>query len=329
MIMRFGSFVMSPALPSEDAQLRVRPAACTQIANPASGAEFSLFPSRNQGYNPTRDPPAIAETMIQSSFVLLKGIGASTERRLWDIGIRDWALFLEAPVLPGISLQRKGLYDAVLREAGAHIQRRQSRYFTKLLKPRDHWRLFETFQAGALYVDIETTGAPPEHGEITVVGLYRQGQMISLVRGESLTEERLHEEFDRADLLVTFFGSVFDLPYLHAKFPNVRLSHPHFDLCFAARRLGLEGGLKRIESSLGIERPNDLQGLDGWEAVRLWQAWCHGKPAALQRLLRYNEADTKNLEPLARHVFRTLADRYGPLPSQDRRRPAPMHSHAG
>ena len=121
-----------------------------------------------------------------------------------------------------------------------------------------------------------TNGAPPPYGDVTVVGLYADGQMTSLVRGISLTEERLHMEFSRYDLLVTFFGSIFDIPYLRAKYPGLVLDQPHVDLCFAARRLGLAGGLIQIEALMGIQRPADVQGLDGWEAVRLWNAWERG-----------------------------------------------------
>ncbi len=250
--------------------------------------------------------------MLQSTFVLLKGIGPHTERRLWQIGITDWQTFLASPSLPGMTPERKLSYDAVLSQALSHLQARQSRYFSKCLKPRDHWRLFDTFKARALYLDIETTGAPPNQGEITVVGLYRDSEMISLVQGESLTQDRLNQEFARCDVLVTFFGSVFDLPYLRAKFPGLLCDQPHFDLCFAARRLGLEGGLKRIEATVGIQRSADLQGVDGWEAVRLWSAWRSGEAASLDRLLRYNESDTRNLAPLAELIFQQLAERYGP-----------------
>lgn len=80
--------------------------------------------------------------------------------------------------------------------------------------------------------------------------------------------------------LVTFFGSVFDIPYLCAKFPGLRLPPWHFDLCFAARRLALQGGLKHIEQTLGIERSESIRGLDGWDAVRLWSrggSWGPGR----------------------------------------------------
>lgn len=250
--------------------------------------------------------------MLQSTFVLLKGVGESTERRIWDSGIPDWQAFLARDSLPGIAPARKRSYDADIELAIRHLQEGHSRHFSRCLKARDRWRLFEAFRSQAVYLDIETTGGPPDYGEVTVVGLFAHGRMTSLVRGESLTEDRLAFELSKYHLVLTFFGSVFDLPYLRAKFPRVVLDHPHIDLCFAARRLGLGGGLKRIEALLGIQRLADLQGLDGWDAVRLWQAWRRGEAPALDLLLRYNEADTRNLEALAELLYRRLAERYGP-----------------
>ena len=250
--------------------------------------------------------------MIQSTFVLLKGVGEETERRFWHHGVRDWQKFLARRSIPGLSPERKSLYDAVLGSAVEHLRAGDSRYFSKHLKPRDHWRLFEAFRSRAVFLDIETTGGSPPHGAVTVVGLYGNGRMTSLVRGYSLSEDRLNSELSHYDLLVTFFGSRFDLPYLRATFPGLVLDHPHLDLCFAAHRLGLDGGLKRIEARIGVQRAEDLRGVDGWEAVRLWNAWSDGEVAALDRLLRYNEADTRNLEPLAELVYHGLASRYGP-----------------
>lgn len=245
--------------------------------------------------------------MLESSFILLNGIGETTERRFWDAGVRTWQDFLGQRNLPGISTSRKSLYDGELRAATEAHEARDARYFRTKLKARDHWRLYDTFRTGAVYLDIETTGASADFGEVTVVGLYGQGTMTTLIRGESLTEARLNDELARASLLVTFFGSGFDLPFLKAKFPRLVLDQPHIDLCFAARRLKLTGGLKHIETECGIERDADLRGMDGWDAVRLWHAWRCGDERARDLLVRYNEADVRNLEPLAELLVDRLA----------------------
>ena len=248
--------------------------------------------------------------MLESSFIFLKGIGEATEQRLWEGGINTWEAFLANPSIPYISPARKILYNRFLEEAGLNLTTGNSRFFARTLKARDHWRLFHTFRSKTAYLDIETTGEPPDSGEITVVGIYGNGTMTSLVQGESLSGARLHEELSKYDLLVTFFGSGFDLPYIRAKFPGVGLDHPHFDLCFAARRLGYKGGLKHIEVELGFERPTHLDGLSGWDAVRLWHAWRQGDSQAGNDLLEYNAADTMNLEPLAEILFDKLVEHY-------------------
>jgi len=122
---------------------------------------------------------------------------------------------------------------------------------------------------------------------------------------------------------VTFFGSVFDIPYLQTAFPGVDFKKPHFDLCFAARRLGFEGGLKYIERELQIHRDPAIEGLDGWDAVRLWHQWRGGDDSALDLLLRYNAADAANLEPLAELLFRQMVARYGPPSVAVSERPSP------
>ncbi|MET0515900.1 MAG: ribonuclease H-like domain-containing protein [Nitrospiraceae bacterium] len=253
--------------------------------------------------------------MLTSTFVHLKGVGPSTERRLWDDGIRDWSAFLHRPAVTGISTLRKDLYDRDLAAAVLALEEGNSRYFARCLKGKDHWRLFETFRHRTLYMDIETTGVSAHEGDVTVVGLYRNGRMSTLVSGETLSSDGLQDELDRADLLVTFFGSVFDVPYLQAKFPLVRFTLPHFDLCFAARRLGLRGGLKHIERELNIARDPDLLHFDGWNAVRLWARWMAGDTAALDLLIRYNTADTRNLEELSEWLYREMIGRYGPAAS--------------
>jgi uncharacterized protein YprB with RNaseH-like and TPR domain len=40
------------------------------------------------------------------------------------------------------------------------------------------------------------------------------------------------------------------------------------------------------------------EGIHGLDAVRLWQEYRRGHPGALERLVKYNRADTVNLEPL-------------------------------
>lgn len=255
--------------------------------------------------------------MLSSTFIFLQGIGDSTERSLWESGITSWTTFRQRASIPGISAARKTLYDTILEEAGKQWSQRNSRHFAKTLKARDHWRLYPHFRSNTAFLDIETNGLPSPHGIITVVGIYGRGRMTSLIQGESLSEHRVQEELASYDLLVTFFGSGFDLPFLKNTYPHLILDQPHLDLCFTARRLGLKGGLKSIEHELGCNRDAALEGLTGMDAVRLWGEWQSGNKTSRDVLIEYNEADCKNLEPLADLICDQMVRNYGPPVTSD------------
>ncbi|MCE9534815.1 MAG: exonuclease, partial [Nitrospirae bacterium] len=67
--------------------------------------------------------------MLTSSFVLLKGIGHNSERRLWQEGIMDWGSFLRSATLPGISLAKKEWYDRELTQAQTHLDAGDATFF--------------------------------------------------------------------------------------------------------------------------------------------------------------------------------------------------------
>jgi uncharacterized protein YprB with RNaseH-like and TPR domain len=255
--------------------------------------------------------------MLTSTFTFLQGIGPTTERRLWEEGLVDWQSFLKQPQVAGLSPGRKSLYDRELALAQSEYEAGDLRALASRLHRREHWRFYDACRSGLLCLDIETTGLTCHDGagSVTVVGLHRNGHTIALVQGEALTADRLQTELDQCTLLVTFFGTGFDVPFLRTAFPQLRFGMPHFDLCLAARRLGLRGGLKHLERELGIERDSALRGLDGMDAVRLWSQWQHGDRAALDLLLAYNAADTESLAPLAALLYKEMMLRFGPASS--------------
>ena len=242
--------------------------------------------------------------MIESSFCFLPGVGRTTERRLWHQGLLTWTDFLSRPSIDKIGSARKVLYDRQVGKAMEQYAGDNARYFGVVLSPREHWRLYEWLHPRAVYLDIETDS----FGQITVVGLYGQGRLTSFVRGESLNACRLAEALRQYDLLVTFCGTTFDIPMLLSQYPALPLDQPHLDLCLLGRRLGYRGGLKAIERQLGLNRTQDLQGMNGDDAVRCWNRWRHARDeTARAQLLRYNEADCVNLVPLAERFCHLMA----------------------
>jgi len=246
--------------------------------------------------------------MITNTFSLLYGIGEKSEQRLWSEGILTWTDFVGADGVSFLSRQRKALYDKTLRSASEELLKGNSRYFSTALRRSEHWRLFPAFGQDAVCLDIETNGfAPGRGGKITVVGLYDGHDYKCLIRGRDLTEEALNREFSRYKYLITFSGSVFDIPFLSSSMKGfLTCDIPHFDLCSGARRLGLKGGLKKLEPRFGIKRHEAVCGLDGYDAVLLWQKAKKGSKEALDRLILYNREDTVNLFRMAGDIYKDL-----------------------
>lgn len=250
--------------------------------------------------------------MIRNTFSILNGIGEKLEKRLWREGILTWSDFIETPSIHFISPERKASFDGVLAAASQKLDERDACYFARTVKRREHWRFFELLRNEAVYLDIETNGLPPgSGGYVTVVGLYDGYDWRCLVTGKDLSAETLSQEISPYKYLITFYGSAFDIPFLMRTFPEVRFDMPHYDLCFAAKRLGMNGGLKRLETHFGIERDDEIRGMDGYDAVKLWEHARKGSQDALRLLLSYNREDTVNLLKIADILYHRLKQSTG------------------
>ncbi|GAB4488331.1 MAG: ribonuclease H-like domain-containing protein [Thermodesulfovibrionales bacterium] len=245
--------------------------------------------------------------MIRNTFCTLDGVGEKTERRIWQEGLLTWDDFLDAPKVLGFGTERKRLFDESLFLDRSALDARDAAYFRRRVKIREHWRLFDFFRDSAVCLDIETNGYQPQAGGVvTLVGLYDGFDYRCLVRGENLTAENLVAELAPYKCLITFYGAAFDIPFLLRSFGRFDIDMPHFDLCFAAKRLKMQGGLKKLEQSLGIEREDDVKGLTGYDAVRLWELGRKGSREALDLLIAYNREDTVNLLRLADILYGML-----------------------
>jgi len=249
--------------------------------------------------------------VIRRCFRVFRGIGPGRERALRAAGIGDWSRALDAASAPGVSDRLHQALRQQVRRWAAALEARDTAFLLRHLPLRDHWLLFEAFADGVRYLDIETTGLSPHRHDVTVVGLSDGRLYRAFVRGRDLTERTLRDALAGCTLLVTYFGTPFDVPFLRHHFPGIEWALPHFDLCFAARRVGLTGGLKGVERTLGLVRDAAIAEVDGFEAVRLWRRYQRGDAGALATLLRYNEADTGNLAHIAGVVYQRLCRRQG------------------
>jgi uncharacterized protein YprB with RNaseH-like and TPR domain len=237
--------------------------------------------------------------MIKRTFVHLPGVGLRTEAQFWRQGLTTWEDFLTVNRISGLGPERLAWLKGLLEESLRHLHRPE--YFASRLPSGELWRLFHHFRPRTAYLDIETTGAGWWEQAVTVVGLYDGQVMRQFVLGHNLMD--FPEALADVDALVTFNGTQFDLPVLRASFPDLLLPPLHLDLRFILARLGYRGGLKRIEPLFGIHRTPEVAGLNGFDAVLLWERFQRGDLTARKLLLKYNEEDVLNLETLMEQAF--------------------------
>lgn len=244
--------------------------------------------------------------MLPQTFVHVPGIGPTTERSLWSQGCRDWNCYLENPSRYSVGSASRGLVRDELEASREHLAEGRHQFFRSSLGMADAWRAFPHFEHSCVYLDIETDGGVSGDA-VTVIGLYDGTDFTCLVKGENL--ENFRDLISRYSMIVTFFGAGFDLPVLQKRFRGLKFDQIHIDLCPTLKRLGIRGGLKRIEKELGIQRCAETEGLTGYDAVRLWRQYERaGRESALDTLIAYNREDVVNLQVLARHAYQRLAE---------------------
>ncbi|CCQ33709.1 exonuclease-like protein [Halorhabdus tiamatea SARL4B] len=238
---------------------------------------------------------------VEQSFIPIRGVGEQTERKLWRQGITHWDDF--HPDAVGSTTAER--IESFIDDARERLAEGDSHYFGRQFPSEAQWRLYESFQDGAAFFDIETTGLDQRHDAVTTVSVRQGSETKTFVQDRDLTADRLRETFADADLLVSFNGKRFDVPFLQQSFDlDGVLERPHLDLMYPCRRLDLTGGLKQIEKDVGIER--DRPDLSGQDAVRLWYDYQHGDEAAIETLVSYNREDVDHLETVADEVVTRL-----------------------
>lgn len=232
--------------------------------------------------------------MLTNSFLHIPGIGAVTEQRLWTAGLLGWHQVdsAEARDISARSLMR---IAAGMAESCEHLDKNNPAYFADLLPAGEHWRFFPQFRKTTAFMDIETTGLDVFGSEITTIALYDGRSIRYYVQGQNL--DTFMDDIGRYNVIVTYNGKTFDVPFIE-KYFGIQMSHAHIDLRYVLKSLGYGGGLKRCEKALGLDR-GDLDGVDGFFAVLLWQEFEQtGNIKALETLLAYNIEDVVNLETL-------------------------------
>lgn len=246
---------------------------------------------------------------LPRTFQLIKGVGPWRERDLWARELATWADYerelSRAPPVLGSRLDSE-LGERIARARRA-LAEKDLPTLARMVPPREHWRLYGHFIEDAAFFDIEADGDQIP----TVVGVMDRDGVATFRRGHTL-EGALPERLARSRLWVTFNGGAFDIPVLRRTFEGLAEPAVHLDLRFLIRRAGLRGGLKGVEKALGLHRPPHLEGVRGFDAIRLWREWTENRTVeALRILIEYNLYDAVNLRAVLEWTAWRLAELSG------------------
>jgi uncharacterized protein YprB with RNaseH-like and TPR domain len=184
--------------------------------------------------------------MLENTFIHIPGIGPKTEQKLWNVGIFGWRDFMDREK-PVFSQAKDRLIQQHLETS--LLKRDNIGYFSERLPVAEMWRLFEAFRDRAVYLDIETSGYDQWTNDITVIGLYDGNRVQTFVNGKNL--EAFEVAIADYDLVITFNGACFDLPFIKRSFPGISLPKGHIDLRFVLKKLGLSGRSQKNRERAG------------------------------------------------------------------------------
>ncbi len=252
--------------------------------------------------------------MLTETFIHVHEIGQDREKALWRAGFCNWWDVMSAAdsdIPPGVPLSylRRTVEQSVVA-----LGEGDWGYFREGLKGH-YWRALSLLPGGSgnsssgrslrvLALDIETEGISKEINGVTAVGVCGDATgmaPLALLPASRSFRDELFGVLEETDLLVTYNGTQFDVPFLQAQpfLRGIPVPPLHVDLRFLFSSLGITGGLKRVQVQMGYQREGALADVDGYMAVLLWQEHLRRVPGALDTLVRYCLEDVVVLLDLA------------------------------
>ncbi len=227
-----------------------------------------------------------------------------TEILIWNNEILTWSDLYNSDFLFSFFKSRADLVRVYLEKAEESLKKNDFNFFLETLPVKEYWRLYGDFKDRCLFLDIETYGSSSLSSSIILIGTYN-GKNIKIFMKDVNLEDIL-KEIENYDILVTFNGKAFDVPFLQKVFPNIRIPQVHFDLKYLLKSIGLTGGLKKIEKKLDLKRNTEVENLTGADVCMLWENYLKGNYDSLKKLILYNIYDTYNLKFLMDYYFLSL-----------------------
>ena len=243
--------------------------------------------------------------LLRRSFQHLPGISAAMEAKLRSEGLRSWNdLLLRMPTQLELFQNRSGSLRCAVEASEEALANRDIEFFKERLPKREFYRIAASFPNRCIFLDIESTGLSQHYDRVTLVGWSVGSRYEVLV--DPTDTCRLESDLCSQPIVITFNGTLFDLPFLSNRFNTDWSQTTHVDLRYLAQRVGLTGGQKRIEVSIGFAREAPVEGITGSQAVGLWFDYKEGDLSALRKLIRYNHADIEGMKFLFEQVVERL-----------------------
>lgn len=239
---------------------------------------------------------------IKSTFLHLKGFGKKTEQRLWEKGVLDWEHYNTLEQQDNLFYNG---FATILEDSFVAYKKKDVDFFAQTLPRNEYCRLALSFPEDVLFLDIETTGLSSYYDYVTVIGWSIKNEYGYYIHGlNDITH--FQEVLNKAKILVTFNGSIFDIPFLKTHFRELAFPRCHIDLRFLAKSNGLEGGQKQIEQIIGFKRPKSLQETSGFAATLLWDEYKWGKKTSLEKLVKYNHSDIEGMKAIFDYCIKNM-----------------------
>lgn len=252
-------------------------------------------------------PLPLDEPTLLRNFQVIHGVGPVTEGKLRDEGYEDIKSLSEHV--------RWGDQASSIAEA---VKCRDTKFFSGTKAP--DWQVLGLCSPGEMvFLDIETCGLSSTQ-PLFLVGMmkaHERGEMRLLQFFARSYEEEVavlaavRSELESADVIVTYNGLRFDMPYIRDRMAYYgtccREDHFHFDLLRTARRLFKETlpdcRLVTVTSYvLGYERGEDIPGYMIPEVYH--EFVMNPRPALIRPILEHNAMDIHSMALLLERLLR-------------------------
>jgi uncharacterized protein YprB with RNaseH-like and TPR domain/predicted nuclease with RNAse H fold/dephospho-CoA kinase len=233
--------------------------------------------------------------MLKYTFQHIEGFGALKEVTLWQSGLLTWEAYIDKHSYKDTLFPNEP-YESILDSSIKAFNEGDANFFAKTLNSQEYYRIALSFPDDVMFLDIETTGLSKYYDHITQIGWSFQNQFNVYYKG--LPKDDFINAIKRAKCIVTYNGSIFDIPFIKNEFPELEFPLCQIDLRFFSKRFGYTGGLKKIETEIGYIRDFDDNELTGEIAPVLWHKYKEGNTNALKQLIQYNRADVESMKLL-------------------------------